>query len=67
MALSFNRYLVFSYSTYYPEGGMNDCVLKTNDRDLAIRVAVEKRDDFYNFSVYDVLTGSYVLLPDEED
>jgi len=25
------RYLLFTYSEYYPAGGMNDCDFKTND------------------------------------
>lgn len=25
------RYLLFKYNDYYPYGGMNDCVFKTND------------------------------------
>lgn len=25
------RYLVFAYSDYYPRGGMEDCILKTNN------------------------------------
>ncbi len=25
------RYLLFFYYDFYPEGGMNDCVLKTNN------------------------------------
>lgn len=27
------RYLLFFYQDYYPRGGMEDCVLKTNDYD----------------------------------
>lgn len=25
-----NRYLVFGYNEYYPEGGMHDCIYKCN-------------------------------------
>ena len=62
-----NRYLVFSYSNYYPEGGMNDCCLKTSDESEAVRLAVMLRDeDFYHVHVYDVVEECYVALPERE-
>lgn len=62
-----NRYYVFCYSTYYPDGGMNDCVLKTARRGDAIVRAVHERDEnFQHVSVWDVLEEKYVSLPEEE-
>ena len=48
------RYLVFGYFMFYPEGGMKDCVFKTN-KTREIRDFVnqnEKKYDFYD--IYDV-------------
>lgn len=28
-----NRYLLFAYNSYYPSGGMDDCVFMSNDWD----------------------------------
>lgn len=61
------RYLVFSYGSYYPNGGMSDCVLKTNDVNEAVCKAVDERDENFMYtSVYDTYTGEYVTLPEEE-
>lgn len=61
-----NRYYVFKYSSYYPEGGMNDCVLRTNDLEAAR--AEEKRwlEDFHHASIWDVVEEKH-LQPLEED
>lgn len=61
------RYLVFSYHNYYPEGGMNDCCLKTSDESEAVRLAVKLRgEDGCYVHVYDVAEECYVALPEWE-
>ena len=60
-----HRYYVFSYSTYYPQGGMDDCALMTRDRKFAIFMAVKLRDDGYHAFVWDVKKEKYVELPEE--
>lgn len=62
-----NRYYVFIYSSFYPTGGMNDCILRTNDLQEAVRRAVHERDEnFYHVSVWDVVEEKYVELPEED-
>ena len=42
------RYLLFFYQDYYPLGGMEDCVLKTNDYDELVPFINEHYfDDWY--------------------
>lgn len=61
------RYLVFRFNTYYPNGGMNDCILKTNLLEVAISRAVYERDEnFYHVHVYDKLKDEFVPLPEED-
>jgi hypothetical protein len=61
------RYYVFAYSTYYPEGGMNDCVLKTERRgDAIVRAVFERDHNFNNASVWDTVDQKFVSLPEEQ-
>lgn len=63
-----NRYYVFRYSAYYPEGGMNDCVLRTKDREEAIaRAVTEETEGFYYVSVWDVVEEKLVVRPEEKE
>lgn len=49
------RYLLFTYSENYPAGGMDDCVLKTNDlEELAKHIA---KDNSQYMDIYDCHTG----------
>lgn len=51
------RYFLFFYDTYYPSGGMEDCVLKTNNfDDLEQFIHENYEDDYYmsTISYYDV-------------
>ena len=42
------RYFLFFCDTYYPSGGMDDCVLKTNNLDdLEKRVHSQCENDYY--------------------
>lgn len=62
-----NRYYVFKYDSYYPNGGMNDCLLRTNDREEAVKKATTERDEnFSHVSVWDVVEEKYIELPEEE-
>lgn len=52
------RYLLFFYQDYYPFGGMEDCVLKTNNYDdLEQFVRANYEGEYYigTISYYDVL------------
>ena len=40
-----NRFLVFAYNEYYPFGGMEDCVFKSEDYATALKKAQEYADD----------------------
>lgn len=46
------RYLVFAYDEYYPSGGMEDCMLKTNDL-LSAKAKARSLDGYANVFVYD--------------
>jgi len=50
------RYLLFTYPDYYPAGGMEDCIFKTNKLDEVKPFIKENRlhisDD--NLYIYDV-------------
>lgn len=57
------RYLLFFYNTYYPYGGMEDCVLKTNNYDDLEKFIHENYEsDWYqgNITYYDVMEDKYV-------
>ena len=52
------RYFLFFYYDYYPYGGMEDCVLKTNNfDDLEQYIHDNYEDDYYQgtISYYDAL------------
>lgn len=57
-------FLVFAYNEYYPSGGINDCVLMTNDYTVALKKAQELEDDpdileqFDFVEIYDTEKGS---------
>jgi hypothetical protein len=59
------RYLLFFYDDYYPLGGMEDCVLKTNNYDDINRTVKEKYEGtFYYFGTvayYDVIEDKYFI------
>jgi len=40
------KYLVFAYDSYYPCGGMDDCILVTNDINEAIEILEECCSDY---------------------
>jgi hypothetical protein len=58
------RYLVFAYSTYYPEGGMNDCALKTDHKGLAQRTADALLDNGQHVHILDTHTGEITTVVD---
>jgi len=45
------RYLLFGYDQYYPLGGMEDCLLKTNKREEITKKI--KETDFHYYELYD--------------
>ena len=62
------RYLVFAYGQYYPRGGMEDCVLKTNDyKEIERKIQEIKKDidnyieDFDEVNVYDTHTDEIIF------
>ena len=57
------RYLLFYYEDYYPRGGMDDCILKTNNFDnLEQFIHANYDDDYYQgtFAYYDAMKDKYV-------
>lgn len=57
------RYLLFFYNDYYPSGGMEDCVLKTNNfDDLEQFIHTTYTDDWYQgtISYYDTLEDKVI-------
>ncbi|EJR41619.1 hypothetical protein IIK_05751 [Bacillus cereus VD102] len=64
------RYLIFAYDVHYPNGGMADCIHKSNDINDVI-AAVKKSFDSveYDFvQVYDCkLDKVYSNLAEEEE
>ena len=56
------RYLLFFYQDYYPYGGMEDCVLKTNNYDdLVPYINEHYGDDWYlgTIAYYDAVEDKY--------
>ena len=56
------RYLLFYYPDYYPSGGMEDCVLKTNNFDDLIPFINEHYfEDWYcgTITYYDTVEDTY--------
>lgn len=63
------RYLLFYYNHYYPHGGMEDCVLKTNNLDdLEKFIHANYEDDYYQgtISYYDALEDKTMFANMEE-
>lgn len=65
------RYLLFAYLEYYPTGGMNDCIFKTNDIGELNSYAKEyaEKEIFYDYmDYYDCQTGeTYEAEIEEHD
>lgn len=58
------RYLLFYYDHFYPAGGMNDCILKTNDYNDLEKIIREKYDgDFFvgTIAYYDAVEDKYFI------
>lgn len=58
------RYFLFFYDDYYPHGGMEDCVLKTNNfDDLEKFIHENYEDDWYmgTIAYYDTLEDKYFV------
>ena len=58
------RYFLFFYYDYYPHGGMEDCVLKTNNfDDLEKFIHENYEDDWYmgTIAYYDTLEDKYFV------
>lgn len=56
------RYLLFFYQDYYPYGGMEDCVLKTNNYDdLVPYINAHYGEDWYlgTIAYYDFVEDKY--------
>lgn len=56
------RYLLFFYQYYYPRGGMEDCVLKTNDYDeLVLFINEHYYKDWYlgTITCYDTIEDKH--------
>lgn len=57
------RYLLFCYNDYYPCGGMEDCMLRTNNHnELEQYIHENYEDDYFQGSIhyYDVLENKTV-------
>lgn len=62
------RYLLFSCTSYYPTGGMNDCFYKTDDvNEAQSKAKVEYEDTYNHVTIYDTLTGEYVPTAFDDD
>ena len=59
------RYFLFEYDDFYPAGGMEDCVLKTNDYDELSATVKEKYDgehwSFGTAAYYDAMEDKYYI------
>jgi hypothetical protein len=53
------RYLIFTYRTYYPFGGMEDFICSIDSLDNLKEILKESKDDM--FHVYDILKNEYVI------
>ena len=63
------RYLLFYYNDYYPSGGMDDCVLKTNNfDDLEQFIHKEYEDDYFQGTIhyYDAVKDRIVFAKMEK-
>lgn len=54
-----NRYLLFSGSPYYPQGGWADLVFSSNILDEVVNKAVNAKDDW--FQIVDVLQNRILI------
>jgi hypothetical protein len=53
------RYLIFTYKTYYPSGGMEDFICSIDSLDNLKEILKESKDDM--FHVYDILKNEYAI------
>lgn len=58
------RYLLFTYPGYYPTGGMEDCILKSNSFDEIKQFIKENRVHVFhdNLYVYDIKENKEIDL-----
>ena len=52
--------MVFVYATWYPVGGLRDCALRTNNKDLAVARAITEVHGGQHAHILDVQTGELV-------
>ena len=58
------RYLLFYYDHYYPSGGMEDCILKSNNYAEIEQTVKEKFDGDYflgTIAYYDIAEDEYYM------
>ena len=60
------RYLVFAYSHYYPMGGMDDCVFKSNLKAEAIKEFESWKGSEECIYVYDAKLDEVIMKEDVE-
>lgn len=46
------RYLLFTYSNFYPTGGIEDCIFKSNSLDEIKKFIKENRVHVYHDNIY---------------
>lgn len=58
------RFLLFTYSDYYPSGGMDDCIFKTNNIDTIEKFINDDKEYTYrdNLYVYDIKEDKTIHL-----
>ena len=56
-----NKFLLFAYRDFYPNGGMDDCVFIANSieelNEYVLKYIGENNDDFDNMHYYDCVSG----------
>jgi len=62
------RYLLFGGSCYYPSGGMNDLITKSNDRSLLVKIVEQLTEEDENgigeidwYQIYDQETEKIII------
>ncbi len=59
--INMEKYLLFAYDSYYPDGGMNDCILVANSieelNSYVLKYIEENDRDFDYIHYYDCQTG----------
>lgn len=51
------RYIIFYYESYYPSGGMEDCILRTDDLEGFKQILSEVRRSHYGYiNCFDINT-----------